>query len=175
MLFYPQRNPDDAENAIFLTAVEVEQDETTNAFLRGAAVCRQNRPGEQRLLAAALDAPAGYGGYYGVSGAEVAAGKRPSAYRAGRGPADTDRLLSGVGSRPGEDIRKFPGPYHGTTTGAQTTPGKIHNAPVPGTEPQIFTSRAGERGHFAVAEMPRRACISSRSAPWQTTNREGRT
>ena len=97
MLFYPQRNPDDAENAIFLTAVEVEQDETTNAFLRGAAVCRQNRPGEQRLLAAALDAPAGYGGYYGISGAEVAAGKRPSAYRAGRGPADTDRLLSGVG------------------------------------------------------------------------------
>lgn len=30
-------------------------------------------------------------------GAEVAAGKRPSAYRAGRGSADTDRLLSGVG------------------------------------------------------------------------------
>ena len=55
MLFYPQRNPDDAENAIFLTAVEVEQDETTNAFLRGTAVCRQNRPDEQRLLAAALD------------------------------------------------------------------------------------------------------------------------
>ena len=98
MLFYPQRNPDDAENAIFLTAVEVEQDETTNAFLRGAVVCRQNRPDEQRLLAAALDAPAGYGGYYGVSGAEVAAGKRPSAHRIGRGPADTDRLLSGVGA-----------------------------------------------------------------------------
>ena len=57
MLFYPQRNPDDAEKAIFLTAVEVEQDETTNAFLRGTAVCRQNRPGEQRFLAAALDAP----------------------------------------------------------------------------------------------------------------------
>lgn len=33
MLFYPQRNPDDAEKAIFLTTVEVEQDETTNAFL----------------------------------------------------------------------------------------------------------------------------------------------
>ena len=74
VLFYPQRNPDDAEKAIFLTAVEVEQDETTNAFLRGTAVCRQNRPGEQRLLAAALDAPAGYGGYYGISGAEVAVG-----------------------------------------------------------------------------------------------------
>ncbi len=97
MLFYPQRNPDDAEKAIFLTAVEVEQDETTNTFLRGAVVCRQNRPGEQCLLAAALDAPEGYGGYYGVSGAEVAAGKRPSAYRAGRGSTDTDRLLSGVG------------------------------------------------------------------------------
>lgn len=40
MLFYPQRNPDDAEKAIFLTAVEVEQDETTNTFLRGAVVCR---------------------------------------------------------------------------------------------------------------------------------------
>ncbi|MBS6926386.1 MAG: hypothetical protein KH177_09400 [Faecalibacterium prausnitzii] len=98
MLFYPQRNPDDAEKAIFLTAVEVEQDETTNAFLRGAAVCGQDRPGEQRLLAAALDAPAGYGGYYGVSGAEVAAEKRPSAHRIGRGPADTDRLLFGVGA-----------------------------------------------------------------------------
>ena len=97
MLFYPRRNPDDAEKAIFLTAVEVEQDETTNAFLRGAAVCRQNRPGEQRFLAAALDAPEGYGGYYGVSGAEVAAGKHPSAHRIGRGPADTDRLLFGVG------------------------------------------------------------------------------
>lgn len=33
VLFYPQRNPDGAEKAIFLTAVEVEQDETTNAFL----------------------------------------------------------------------------------------------------------------------------------------------
>lgn len=98
MLFYPQRNPDDAENAISLTAVEVEQDETTRYSLRSAAVCRQNRPGEQRFLAAALDASEGYGGYYGVSGAEVAAGKRPSAYRAGRGPADTDRLLFGVGA-----------------------------------------------------------------------------
>ena len=92
VLFYPQRNSDDAENAIFLTAVEMEQDETTRYSLRSAAVCGQNRPGEQQLLAAALDAPAGYGGYYGISGAEVAAGKRPSAYRAGRGPADTDRL-----------------------------------------------------------------------------------
>ena len=174
MLFYPQRNPDDAEKAIFLTAVEVEQDETTNAFLRGAAVCRQNRPGEQCLLATALDAPAGYGGYYGVSGAEVAAGKRPSAYRAGRGSADTDRLLSGVGSRPGEDIRGFPGANDGAFAGAQTAPGKIHNAPVPGTEPQVFTSRVGERGHFAVAEMPRRACIGSRCTPRQATNREGR-
>ena len=27
-----------------------------------------------RMFAAALDAPAGYGGYYGISGAEVAAG-----------------------------------------------------------------------------------------------------
>ena len=144
MLFYPQRNPDDAENAIFLTAVEVEQDETTNAFLRGAAVCRQNRPGKQRFLAAALDAPEGYGGYYGISGAEVAAGKRPSAYRAGRGPADTDRLLSGVGSRPGEDIRGFPGANDGAFAGAQTVPGKIHNAQLPGTEPQVFTSRVGE-------------------------------
>ena len=97
MLFYPQRNTDDAEKAIFLTAVEVAQDETTNAFLRWTVVCSQNRPGEQFLLAAALDAPEGYGGYYGISGAEVAAGKRPSAYRAGRGPADTDSLLFGVG------------------------------------------------------------------------------
>ena len=37
-------------------------------------------------------------GYYGISGAEVAAGKRPSAHRIGRGPADTDRLLFGVGA-----------------------------------------------------------------------------
>lgn len=73
MLFYPQRNPDDAEKATFLTAVEVEQDETTNAFLRGTAVCRQNRPDEQRLLAAALDAPAGYGGYYGIINTKTAA------------------------------------------------------------------------------------------------------
>ena len=29
---------------------------------------------------------------------EAAAGKRPSAHRIGRGPADTDRLLSGVGA-----------------------------------------------------------------------------
>ena len=172
MLFYPQRNPDDAENAIFLTAVEVEQDETTRCSLRSAAVCRQNRPDEQRLLAAALDAPAGYGGYYGVSGAEVAAGKRPSAYRAGRGPADTDRLLSGVGSRPGKTVRRFPGANDGAFAGAQTVPGKIYNAQLPGTEPQIFTSRAGERGHFAVAEMPRRACIGSRRTPRQATNRE---
>ena len=81
---------------------------------------------------------------YGVSGAEVAAGKRPSAYRAGRGSADTDRLLSGVGSRPGEDIRGFPGANDGAFAGAQTALGKIHNAPVPGTEPQVFTSRVGE-------------------------------
>lgn len=172
MLFYPQRNPDDAENAIFLTAVEVEQDETTRCSLRSAAVCRQNRPGEQRFLAAALDAPAGYGGYYGVSGAEVAAGKRPSAYRAGRGSADTDRLLSGVDSRPGEDIRGFPGANDGAFAGAQTAPGKIHNAPVPGAKPRALASRAGERGHFAVAEMPRRACIGSRRTPRQATNRE---
>ena len=31
-----------------------------------------------------------------------------------------------------------------TTAGAQTAPGKIHNAQLPGTEPQVFTSRAGE-------------------------------
>ena len=97
MLFYPQRNTDDAEKAIFLTAVEVEQDETTNAFLRGTVVCKLISPGGRGLLAAALEAPEGGGGYYGGSGAEVAAGKRPSAYRAGRGPADTDRLLFGVG------------------------------------------------------------------------------
>ena len=144
MLFYPQRSSDGAENAIFLTAVEVEQDETTRYSLRSTAVCGQDRPGEQCLLAAALDAPEGYGGYYGVSGAEVAAGKRPSAYRAGRGPADTDRLLSGVGSRPGEGIRGFPGANDGAFAGAQTVLGKIHNAPVPGTEPQVFTSRVGE-------------------------------
>ncbi len=53
MLFYPQRSSDGAENAIFLTAVEVEQDETTRCSLRSAAVCGQDRPGEQRLLAAA--------------------------------------------------------------------------------------------------------------------------
>ena len=50
----------------------------------------------------------------------------------------------GVGSRPGEDIRGIPGANDGTFAGAQTVPGKIHNVPVPGTEPQIFTSRAGE-------------------------------
>ena len=144
MLFYPQRKPDDAEKAIFLTAVEVEQDETTRYSLRSAAVCRQNRPGEQRFLAAALDAPEGYGGYYGISGAEVAAGKRPSAHRIGRGSADTDRLLFGVGPRPGEGIRGFPGANDGTFAGAQTAPGEIHNAPVPGTESQVFTSRVGE-------------------------------
>ena len=33
VLFYPQRSSDGVENAIFLTAVEVEQDETTRYFL----------------------------------------------------------------------------------------------------------------------------------------------
>ena len=98
---------------------------TTRYSLRSAAVCRQNRPGEQRFLAAVWEvAPEGYGGYYGISGAEVVSGKRPSAYRAGRGPADTDRLLSGVGSRPGEDIRGFPGANDGTFAGSRTAPGK---------------------------------------------------
>ena len=50
----------------------------------------------------------------------------------------------GVGSRPGEDIRGFPGANDGAFAGAQTVPGKIHNAQLPGTEPQVFTSRAGE-------------------------------
>ena len=175
MLFYPQRNPDDVEKAIFLTAVEVEQDETTNAFLRGAAVCGQDRPGEQRLLAAALDAPAGYGGYYGVSGAEVAAGKRPSAHRIGRRDPDLCGVLSGVGPRPGKGICGFPGADDGAPAGAQTAIGRLHNAQLPGTEPQVFTSRAGERGHLTVAEMPQWACIGGRSTPRQATNREGRT
>ena len=69
---------------------------------------------------------------------------RPSAYRAGRGPADTDRLLFGVGPRPGEGIRGFPGANDGAFAGAQTVSGKIHNAQLPGTEPQVFTSRTGE-------------------------------
>lgn len=37
---------------------------------------------------------------------------------------------------------------------------------------EALASRAGERGHFAVAEMPRRACIGSRRTPRQATNRE---
>ena len=32
--------------------------------------------------------------------------------------------------------------------------------------------RAQNRGHFAVAEMPRRACIGSRRTPRQATNQE---
>lgn len=59
---------------------------------------------------------------------------------------DEDQLTqtAWVGSRPGEDIRGFPGANDGTFAGAQTALGKIHNASVPGTEPQVFTSRAGE-------------------------------
>ena len=66
----------------------------------------------------------------------------------------------------------FPGANDGAFAGAQTAPGKIHNAPVPGAKPRALASRAGERGHFAVAEMPRRACIGSRRTPRQATNRE---
>ena len=62
--------------------------------------------------------------------------------------------------------------YYGTSAGAQTAPGKIHNAPVPGAKPRSLASCAGERGHFAVAEMPRRACIGSRRTPRQATNQE---
>ena len=50
-------------------------DETTGTILQGTAFCRQNRPGQQQSVAAALDASAGHSRHYAVSGAAVAAGK----------------------------------------------------------------------------------------------------
>ena len=44
----------------------------------------------------------------------------------------------------GKASTNFQGPIYGTTAGAQTVPGEIYNAQLPGAEPQVFTSRVGE-------------------------------
>ena len=143
MLFYPQRKPDDAEKAIFLTAVEVEQDETTRYSLRSAAVCRQNRPvnsGFWLPLWMHLRDTAGIMVY-------LVQKWLPESVRQHIG-LDEDLLTQtacflGVGPRPGEGIRGFPRANDAHLPEPDSA-WKIHNAQLPGTEPQVFTSRVGE-------------------------------
>ena len=49
-------------------------------MLQGTAFCRQNRPGQQQSVAAALDASVGYGGHHGAASPAVAPRKRKTGH-----------------------------------------------------------------------------------------------
>ena len=142
-------------------------DETTGTILQGTAFCRQNRPGQQQSVAAALDASAGHSRHYAVSGAAVAAGKCAAESGPGRGTADPDCRFSGVGPRYRENHAGLCRPDHEPATGGKTAVGGGYRAPLERAEKEIFPPCAGRGGDPAGAGLPGRVGLARGGTPRQ--------